>query len=98
MPLTERDFPYGHGPMWNWFELSYASYLVLPRALLCGMPWEWQEKMVALLLEMRETYDTDQINENYRVTVHNGRGKFVEDPLRNYRHPPELPYRQKEER
>jgi len=79
--------------MWDWFGLSYASYLVVPRALLCGMPDEWQERMVALLNEARETYDSDQIHDNYTVHLRNERGRFVSDPLRDYRHPPALPYR-----
>lgn len=86
-----REF-YFDGPMWDWFGLTYSSYLVLPRTLLCGMPIEWQERMVALLHEMTETYDTDQIKDNYTITLRVD-GKFAKDPLSNYRHPPMLPYK-----
>lgn len=82
------------GPMWNWFELTYSSYLVIPRALLCGMPLAWQEKMVALLNECREVYDTDQMRDRYTVKLRDERGRFVRDELANYRHPQALPYRQ----
>lgn len=81
-----------NGPMWNWFGLSYSSYLVLPRALLCGMPEPWQEQMVKLLDEMRETYDPNQIEDDYHIALRDGRGRFKKDPLANYRHPPKLPY------
>ena len=83
---------YFNGPMWDWFELSYSSYLVIPRALLCGMPKEWQAKMVALLDEARETYDTDKIEDNYSVTLRDERGRFRRDQFADYRHPPALPY------
>lgn len=36
----------------EWFELSYANYLVLPRTLLQSMPAEWQLRMVACLDEL----------------------------------------------
>lgn len=86
---------YFNGPMWNWFGLSYSSYLVLPRTLMCGMPGEWQTRMAALLNEMREIYDCDQINDNYTVTLKGARNRFTSDPLADYRHPQSLPYRPK---
>lgn len=79
-------------PMWDWFGLSYSSYLVLPRSLLCGMPEEWQVKMVALIDEMRKTYDSNKIDDNYDVILRDEKGRFKADPLSNYRHPPKLPY------
>ncbi len=92
MPDATPPDPYFSGPMWNWFGLTYSSYLVLPRTLLCGMPTDWQARMVALLEEMRATYNSAEIRDDYCVTLRQ-RGKFVQDPLANYRHPPELPYR-----
>ena len=86
---------YFDGPMWNWFELSYASYLVIPRTLLCGMSEEWQEKFAALLDEIRETYDCSKIQDNYTVQLRGGNSRFIKDPLRDYRHPIELPYKKK---
>lgn len=44
-------------PFHGWFGLSYASWLVLPRLILQGMPPEWQAKMIALLKEMDDTFD-----------------------------------------
>lgn len=83
-----------NGPIWNWFGLSYARYLVIPRSLLQGMPEEWQQRMTNLLDEMRDTYDYHQIEDNYCVKLRGNSGKFVSDPLGDYRHKPQLPYRQ----
>jgi hypothetical protein len=83
---------YFDGPMWNWFGLTYSSYLVLPRTLLCGMPVEWQQRMSNLLDEMKEVYDSQQINDNYTVILRVN-GKFIKDPLAPYRHPNGLPFR-----
>lgn len=44
-PLSERE------AIHEWFSLSYASFLVLPRTLLQSMPDEWQGQFVALLRE-----------------------------------------------
>lgn len=79
--------------MHQWFGLSYSAYLVLPRSLMEGMPRCWQERMVALLEEARETYDTEQVTDTYSVHLRGDRGRFVGDPLANYRRPPPLPYR-----
>lgn len=78
----------------HWFELSYSSYLVLPRSLMEGMPIKWQHKMIDLLEEMREVYDSNKIKDNYVVQLRDGNGRFTKDPLANYRHPGELPYRE----
>lgn len=82
---------YYNGPVWNWFNLTYSAYLVVPRSLLCGMPLEWQEKFVALLDEMRVVYDSSEIKDNYSVILRVG-NRITADPLRDYRHPPDLPY------
>jgi hypothetical protein len=29
----------------NWFELTYAQYLTIPRSILQSMPVEWQRRM-----------------------------------------------------
>ncbi len=68
----------------DWFGLTYANYLVLPRILMQEMPDEWQEKMVALLNEAQETFCHD---DNYTVQLRNKKGRFVTDPLANYKYP-----------
>lgn len=92
------DSVYVESPCWNWFELSYAAYLVLPRVLMCGMPLEWQEKFVALLEEMQDTYDLPDGHRNYSVLCKDDKGKFKHDSFRNYRHYSDpLPYKQQQE-
>ena len=56
------------------------------------MPEEWQQRFVELLKEARRTYDTEHIDDRYTVLLRGKDGRFVEDPLANYRHPPKLPY------
>ena len=67
----------------NWFSLTYASYLVIPRILMQEMPEEWQKKMVELLDEAQDTWEHD---DNYTVYLRDKTGKFKKDPLRLYRH------------
>jgi hypothetical protein len=71
----------------NWFELTYASYLVLPRVLLCDMPRSWQERFVSCLRELDETWKPVPEEGTYTVNVRGDNGKFVSDPLSNYRRP-----------
>lgn len=71
------------GPIHAWFGLTYAAYLVLPRLALQIMPREWQQRLVDLLNEAEaagiETPD------NYEVRLRGGNGRFVDDPLADYR-------------
>ncbi len=71
----------------GWFGLTYSSYLVLPRSLLQAMPHEWQERFVACLDELREEWDSSRIKSNYSVYLRGDDGRYVRDPLANYRHP-----------
>jgi hypothetical protein len=69
-----------------WFNLTYASYLVLPRLWLENMPLEWQYKFVELLNEIPETLEIDnEYSAQYIVTCKRN-GKFVKDIYRDYRH------------
>ena len=45
-----------HGPIHEWFSLTYCNYQVLPRTLMQSMPIEWQERMVACLNEMQDAF------------------------------------------
>lgn len=81
----------------DWFGLTYAQFLTLPRVIMDAMPAHWQEQMVVLLDELGETYDYLPANGNiYYVRV----GRPAEWPydkvpalkspdrdLCNYRHP-----------
>lgn len=73
-----------HGPITQFFSLSYASWLVLPRLTLQEMPLSWQARFVALLEEAEATgafhYPVTQ------VTVIGENGKFRNaDHWNNYR-------------
>jgi hypothetical protein len=56
------------GPIHGWFELTYASYQVLPRVLMQSMPVEWQHRMVACLEEMRAAFRHVEQPESYDVS------------------------------
>lgn len=74
-------------PMWDYFGLSYASYLVLPRVILCAMSAEWQRRLVALLDEAESEFGIVPREGEYAVFLRCARRRFVADPLRQYRHP-----------
>jgi len=71
-----------------WFNLSYASFLTLPRVLMQAMPVEWQGKLAALLNEYQETFP-NQPEIGTRVQITDPSGKLIKTPewLLNYRHP-----------
>jgi hypothetical protein len=88
--------PYNHPPgqafcnqdVHAWFELSYCSYLVLQRTLLQEMPGAWQHAFVGLLEELRKAFPGAP-GADYMVKLRDPEysGRFVSDPLANYRHP-----------
>lgn len=70
----------------NWFELTYAKYLTLPRSLLQEMPEEWQLRFVTLLEEFENYFDGWRPkNGRYWVKLKDGNGKYVVDPFDDYR-------------
>jgi hypothetical protein len=73
-------------PIHAWFELSYAQYLTIPRSILQSMPQEWQERFVKCLEELDETFDWRPSEGRYWVTLKDGNGRYVHDPLMEYRH------------
>lgn len=77
----------GYDALWLWFNLSYASFLTLPRVLMHEMPDEWQRKMANLLEEFDTTFDTSHLPNTTVRCVRDG--KLVEMPefLKSYRHP-----------
>lgn len=66
----------------EWFGLTYANYLVVPRSLLQSMPDEWQTEFVGLLEEAREHFG--EIEDNYTVQLRDRKGRFKQDPLADY--------------
>jgi hypothetical protein len=78
----------GREQLWAWFELSYASFLTIPRILMHEMPDEWQGKMAELLTEYSETFPNwpDGSGTQIRYTINN-RLAPMPDWLLDYRHP-----------
>ena len=69
----------------EYFGLSYANYLVLPRLVLQSMPDEWQEQFVKLLQQIPELLGIEWEPEGgYRVLALDGNKKFQKDPYSNY--------------
>lgn len=73
-----------HSPIHEWFSLSYAHYLTVPRSVLQSMPAEWQERFVACLRELDDTIDWRPQVGRYWVQLRDDRGRFVPDPLADY--------------
>ena len=67
------------------FGLTYASYFVAPRVLLQSMPTRWQARFIALLSEMHSQFP--EWDDDYAVQKRDTNGRFVYDPLSQYRHP-----------
>lgn len=71
-----------------WFNLSYASFLTLPRVFMEVMPIKWQDKMAELLFEYDKAHPNwpEGMGSRVQITQY---GKLVKTPnwLINYRHP-----------
>lgn len=86
--ISERNYDgRTDGPVHCWFELTYASYLVLPRSVMQHMPIEWQERFVRCLNEMSAATETlpGYHGLTYAVNVRGPGGKFVKDDFAQYR-------------
>lgn len=73
--------------LWNWFGLSYASWLTVPRVLLHEMPIEWQNKLADLLYEYDEVFTSRPDIQTRVQAVCNGKITKFPEWLLNYRHP-----------
>ncbi len=76
--------PWAHEAIHTWFGLSYANYLVLPRATLQSMPDDWQEEFVLLLEELHERMADVPVADTYQVSVRSFGGRFMTDPTPHY--------------
>jgi len=84
-PITNEPIWESDEPIHEFFELSYANYLTLPRCALQTMPFEWQRRFVALLEEMRATIDEDFEPEGgYQVNALDGDSRVTDDPYADY--------------
>jgi len=80
----------GYHRLWNWFGLSRASFLTLPRVLMHEMPDEWQDRMAKLLEEYDKEFPGIYGNGIEPPTVQaRMNGKLIKWPewITNYRHP-----------
>lgn len=74
----------------EWFELSRANYLTVPRIALESMPEKWQERFVKCLEELDNSLDWRPEEGRYRVELQDEDGNSLTDPLQEYRHAPKL--------
>jgi hypothetical protein len=78
----------GYQKLWEWFGLSRASWITIPRVLAHEMPDVWQRKMADLLSQFDDfwNFSNDNFGVTVRTTINN---KFCKTPdwLINYRHP-----------
>jgi hypothetical protein len=66
-PHNEEPYERTGGPIHGWFGLTYANFLVWPRAYLQSMPVEWQLRLVALAEELDAAYANAPHPEAYKV-------------------------------
>lgn len=80
------------GPVHEWFELSYATHLVLPRVTMQSMSVGWQARFVALVREhdQRVTEAGAKIPDSYYVRALDDNGRLTDEDLPHYRHAPLL--------
>jgi hypothetical protein len=78
----------GNSRLWNWFGLSYASWLAMPRVMMHSMPDEWQSKMADLCEEWDAAWDAGDMPK-CRIFAVGPNGRMVAWPkwVLNYRHP-----------
>ena len=68
----------------DWFELTYAQYLTIPRSVLQSMPEEWQERFVECLEEMDRAIDWRPKVGRYWVQLKDDSGRYVADRFMDY--------------
>lgn len=85
-----KEFWDMHNPVHMWFDLSYAQYLTIPRSVLQAMPQEWQHRFAKCLYELDDAIDWRPKQGRYWCRLRDANGRFVNDPLENYRHPPKI--------
>jgi hypothetical protein len=68
----------------DWFGLTYAQYLTIPRSILQSMPAEWQQRFVRCLEELDAAFDWRPSEGRYWVTLKDAKGRIRHDPLMDY--------------
>lgn len=85
--MLECDDQDGKDRLWGWFELSYASFLTIPRVLMHDMPDDWQNQMASLLEEYEDTFQNlPDLGSRVQATK-NGKLVKMPDVFKYYRHP-----------
>jgi hypothetical protein len=74
------------GESWNWFGLSYASWLVISRLQLQSMPVKWQKKFFNMVQEMEETVEAPYPDDISLTVSWKRNNKFVPMDIPSYRH------------
>lgn len=74
----------GFEPIHNWFNLTYAQYLTMPRSLLQSMPVNWQRRFVKCLEEFDDHFDWLPESGCYWVKLKDGKGRYAHDPFMDY--------------
>lgn len=87
-PVSQVPPHPGHEALWEWFGLSRACWLTLPRTLMHSMPDDWQGRMAALLAEYDAAFP-HQPDLCTRVAVTDHGGQRIPFPtwIVEYRHP-----------
>jgi hypothetical protein len=79
--LTGEDLD--DGPtVHDWFELTYADYLALPRSILQSMPEAWQRRFVGLMNQLDARFDWRR--NGCWVKFRDRRGRWMPDALADY--------------
>lgn len=83
---------------WDWFGLSYAHWLTIPRIALQSMPAKWQYEFFKLVDEL---FDKVKFPDGYKdltfVVIAKKNNRFVRHIIPHYRHN-ELPLKFNQER
>lgn len=80
MKITENK-------LWNWFGLSHATYLTIPRVLLHEMPIKWQNKLATLLEEYDNLFPSLPPFSTRVMMIKNKKPTLTPEWIKSYRHP-----------
>jgi len=84
--IADKNNTLHDSPINDWFELSYAQFLTIPRVVMESMPYEWQVEMKKLLDDMDAAFDWRPKEGRYWVRLRDDEGRFSSPDLCDYRH------------
>lgn len=73
-------------PVDEFFALSRAAYLVIPRLAIQEMSEEWQRRLFSLVESMAEQLGPDVLGKTYDIQRLDDDDKPMVDPRADYRH------------